>query len=168
MNMEGFFLCYGDETPGSVEPTGEHASCFVGGSSECLAQGSPKYLFVQPALRPIKTLLRTSRFGNKKIHTLQSVMHGRLFFHSSTRFHPACSAARSCQDTKPLNYDDNGITGPDWGHSEVVFDCFPIRCFQHFTSLSVTFHSLLVSSTCFLFLFLWFIISAVFLFVNAC
>ena len=97
MNMEGFFLCYGDETPGSVEPTGEHASCFVGGSSECLAQGSPKYLFVQPALRPIKTLLRTSRFGNKKIHTLQSVMHGRLFFHSSTRFHPACSV-----DTKPL------------------------------------------------------------------
>ena len=26
--------------------------------------------------------------------------------------------------------DDNGITGPDWGHSEVVFNCFPIRCFQ--------------------------------------
>ena len=71
-------------------------------------------------------------------------------------------------EAKPLNYDDNGITGPDWGHSEVVFGCFPIRCFQHFTSLSVTFHSLLVSSTCFLFLFLWFIISAVFLFVNAC
>lgn len=21
--------------------------------------------------------------------------------------------------------DDNGITGPDWGHSEVVFKCFP-------------------------------------------
>ena len=26
--MESFFLCYGDETPGSVEPSGEHASCF--------------------------------------------------------------------------------------------------------------------------------------------
>ena len=51
MNMEGFFLCYGDETPGSVEPTGEHASCFVGDSSECLAQESLKYLFVQPAPR---------------------------------------------------------------------------------------------------------------------
>ena len=47
----------------------------------------------------------------------------------------------------------DGITGPDWGHSEVVFNCFPIRCFQHFTSLSVTFHSLLVSSTCFYFFF---------------
>mgnify|MGYP004624703495 CR=1 FL=1 len=26
--MKSFFLCYGDETPGSVEPSGEHASCF--------------------------------------------------------------------------------------------------------------------------------------------
>lgn len=51
MNMEGFFLCYEDETPGSVKPTGEHASCFVGGSSKCPAQGSLKYLFVQPAPR---------------------------------------------------------------------------------------------------------------------
>ena len=97
MNMEGFFLCYGDETPGSVKPTGEHVSCSVRGSSECLAQGSLKYLFVQPAPRPIKTRLRTLHFGNKKIHTLQSVMHGRSFFHSSTRFHPACSVG-----TKPL------------------------------------------------------------------
>ena len=38
--MKDFFLCYGDETPGSVEPFGEHDSCFVGGSSECLAQGN--------------------------------------------------------------------------------------------------------------------------------
>ena len=38
--MKSFFLCYGDETPGSVEPSGEHASCFGGGSSECLAQGN--------------------------------------------------------------------------------------------------------------------------------
>ena len=38
--MESFFLCYGDETPGSVEPFGEHDSCFGGGSSECLAQGN--------------------------------------------------------------------------------------------------------------------------------
>ena len=38
--IERFFLCYGDETPGSVEPSGEHDSCFGGGSSECLAQGN--------------------------------------------------------------------------------------------------------------------------------
>ena len=38
--MMSFFLCYGDETPGSVEPSGEHASCFGGGSSECPAQGN--------------------------------------------------------------------------------------------------------------------------------
>ena len=99
----------------------------------------------------------------------QYITHCKGRVHSFSRFHPACSATLChARISKPLNYDDNGITGPDWGHSEVVFGCFPIRCFQHFTSLSVTFHSLLVSSTCFLFLFLWFIISAVFLFVNAC
>ena len=55
---------------------------------------------------------------------------------------------------KNLNYDDNGITGPDWGHSELVFNCFRKRCSQHTNistfaaSLSDTFHSLLVSSTC--------------------
>ena len=38
--MKSFFLCYGDETPGSVEPSGEHGSCFGGGSSECSAQGN--------------------------------------------------------------------------------------------------------------------------------
>ena len=56
---------------------------------------------------------------------------------------------------KNLNYDDNGITGPDWGHSELVFNCFRKRCSQHTNvstfaaSLSDTFHSLLVSSTCY-------------------
>ncbi len=42
--IERFFLCYGDETPGSVEPSGEHDSCFEGGSSECLAQGNSESL----------------------------------------------------------------------------------------------------------------------------
>jgi len=42
--MIGFFLCYGDETPGSVEPSGEHTSRFGGGSSEWSAQGNLKYL----------------------------------------------------------------------------------------------------------------------------
>ena len=32
--------------------------------------------------------------------------------------------------SKPLHYDDNGITGPDWGRSEVVFSCFPPGCFH--------------------------------------
>ena len=59
------------------------------------------------------------------------------------------------QKSKRSQNDDNGITGPDWGHSEVVFNCFRKRCFQHtiafalVASLSVTFHNLLVSSTCF-------------------
>ena len=79
----------------------------------------------------------------------QYITHCKGRVHSFSRFHPACSATLChARISKPLNYDDNGITGPDWGHSEVVFDCFLIRCFQHFTSLSVTFHSLLVSSTC--------------------
>ena len=43
-NMKSFFLCYGDETPGSMEPLGEHASCFGKGSSECLAQGNSESL----------------------------------------------------------------------------------------------------------------------------
>ena len=122
MNMEGFFLCYGDKTPGSVEPTGEHASCFVGGSSECLAQGSLKYLFVQPAPRPIKTRLRTLHFGNKKIHTLQSVMHGRSSF---TLQRGSTLLALSVQS---LSFDDNGITGLfSISHSEVVFVSFPVK-----------------------------------------
>ena len=28
------------------------------------------------------------------------------------------------EKTDTASYDDNGITGPDWGHSEVVFKCF--------------------------------------------
>ena len=122
MNMEGVFLCYGDKTPGSVEPTGEHVSCSVGGSSECLAQGSLKYLFVQPAPRPIKTRLRTLHFGNKKIHTLQSVMHGRSSF---TLQRGSTLLALSVQS---LSFDDNGITGLfSISHSEVVFVSFPVK-----------------------------------------
>jgi len=32
---------------------------------------------------------------------------------------------------------DNGITGPDWGHSELVFICRPIRYSHQIISLSV-------------------------------
>ena len=89
---------------------------------------------------------RRCNFHYTKSPSQQICCKGRVLF---SRFHPACSATLChARISKPLNYDDNGITGPDWGHSEVVFDCFLIRCFQHFTSLSVTFHSLLVSSTC--------------------
>lgn len=87
------------------------------------------------------------RFCNKKIPHSTSHTVRDEFIHSRGSTLLAL-LPWSRQDTKPLNLDDNGITGPDWGHSEVVFGCFPIRCFQHFTSLSVTFHSLLVSSTC--------------------
>ena len=34
-------------------------------------------------------------------------------------------------NTRNLFHHDNGITGPDWGHSELVFKCFVQRCFQH-------------------------------------
>ena len=47
-------------------------------------------------------------------------------------------AKKNTADTR-LHSDDNGVTGPDWGHSEVVFKCFPRRCFQPDTSCSVTY-----------------------------
>ena len=43
--------------------------------------------------------------------------------------------------------DDNGITGPDWGRSELVFGCFFAEVLPPNAPLSVAFHSLLVSST---------------------
>ena len=59
----------------------------------------------------------------------------------STLFEPASLP-------EPLHFDDNGITGPDWGHSEVVFKCFRDRRLPAYVSLSGTFHILLFSSTC--------------------
>ena len=59
----------------------------------------------------------------------------------STLFEPASLP-------EPLHFDDNGITGPDWGHSEVVFKCFRDRRLPAYISLSGTFHILLFSSTC--------------------
>ena len=44
------------------------------------------------------------------------------------------------------SFDGNGITGPDWGRSEVVFGCFPPKRFQPAALLSGTFHIVLVSS----------------------
>lgn len=54
---------------------------------------------------------------------------------------PSCTNCTERDDTvdrgstlivcyKPLIHDDNGITGPDWGHSEAVFRWFLIRYFQ--------------------------------------
>ena len=55
--------------------------------------------------------------------------------------------------SKPLHYDDNGITGPDWGRSELVFDHVPVKTLapQNGVSLCHIRCDLLVSSTlCFL------------------
>ena len=38
-----------------------------------------------------------------------------------SRFHPLCFILRPLPATKPLHSDDNGVTGPDWGRSELVF-----------------------------------------------
>ena len=51
-----------------------------------------------------------------------------------SRFHPACHGILFRINQSHL-FDDNGITGPDWGHSEVVFGCFPIRHFHLAASL---------------------------------
>lgn len=70
-----------------------------------------------------------------------------------SRFHPNCSMLNI--KTQNHSYDDNGITGPDWGHSELVFKCFLSRYSQlrlfiiniiSRVSLSGIFHILLVSS----------------------
>lgn len=47
-----------------------------------------------------------------------------------SRFHPNCSQLQLKLQIKATLTDDNGITGPDQGHSEVVFKCFQLRCFQ--------------------------------------
>ena len=72
---------------------------------------------------------RRCNFHYTKSPSQQICCKGRVLF---SRFHPACSAARSCQDAKPLNYDDNGITGPDWGLQKVLW----IRSSQPAASLS--------------------------------
>ena len=63
--------------------------------------------------------------------------------------------------SEPLHYDDNGITGQFCCHSEVVFKCFRDKKLPAQTSLSVSFHILLVSSTCFL-IYILFIIALLF------
>ena len=84
----------------------------------------------------------------KPVPAILSNHRGEPFFLVS-RFHPICRIHFSCEKCRSTtSLDDNGITGPDWGHSEVVFRCFPIRRFQHFTSLSEMFHILLFSSSC--------------------
>ena len=56
---------------------------------------------------------------------------------------------------EPLNYDDNGITGPDWGRSELVFDHVPVKTLapQNGVSLCHIHCDLLVSSTLCFFVF---------------
>ena len=49
------------------------------------------------------------------------------------------------------SFDDNGITGPDRGRSEVVFKCFLNRLLPAYAALSGNFRILLVSSSRFLY-----------------
>lgn len=68
------------------------------------------------------TTLTPNYHGNKKIHTLQSVMHGRSSF---TLQRGSTLLALSVQS---LSFDDNGITGLfSISHSEVVFVSFPVK-----------------------------------------
>lgn len=68
------------------------------------------------------TTLTPNYHGNKKIHTLQSVMHGRSSF---TLQRGSTLLALSVQS---LSFDDNGITGLfSISHSEVVFISFPVK-----------------------------------------
>ena len=68
-------------------------------------------------------------------------MQGTLML-CSARFHPFCRKKR------PLIWDDNGITGPDWGLSELVFVRILDGVLSAGVSLSVTIISgVLVSST---------------------
>lgn len=53
----------------------------------------------------------------------------------NSRFHPACQTHRTHISGSDHSLDYNVINGPDWGHSEVVFTYFPVKCFQqmHFS-----------------------------------
>lgn len=51
---------------------------------------------------------------------------------------------------KISHFDDNGITGPDWGHSKVVLGCFRIKHSQHSCFSLHLYHILLVLSSYYL------------------
>ena len=50
---------------------------------------------------------------------------GRYAYRGSTHLHlsvlPDIHLLTACPFQRNLILDDNGITGPDWGHSELVF-----------------------------------------------
>ena len=75
----------------------------------------------------------------------------------STRFHPGYPSSCHLPATRTaktgssdLSFDGNGLTGPDWGRSELVFNCFRQRCSQHLHLSLLPSGNLLVSSTLFL------------------
>ncbi len=71
-----------------------------------------------------------------------SCLQGRDSFSSIPAFPPflvfSILLSQQSENTR-LHSDDNGVTGPDWGHSEVVFKCFPRRRFQPVTHIPSTF-----------------------------
>ncbi len=94
--------------------------------------------------------------GTTKIPLLRRIINAAEGddYSFSSRFHPACPELhqilpdRHAADVQNhFIQDDNGITGPDWGRSELVFGCFLTKSFHHIGSLSGTFRSVLVSSS---------------------
>ncbi|RKJ51688.1 hypothetical protein D7Y05_01070 [bacterium 1XD42-54] len=85
----------------------------------------------------------------KKSHAIQILdCMGRVIF--ITRGSTLLVSQNAVLSAAPQNLssDCNGVTGPDWGHSEVVFKWFHIKAFQlppslwmlpHFTLLVIVF-----------------------------
>ena len=64
-----------------------------------------------------------------------------------SRFHPNCFRPGASASDRNHLFDDNGVTGPDWGRSEVVFSPLPLGMLPATASFSGSFHGLLFSST---------------------
>ena len=67
--------------------------------------------------------------GNKKIPDTAFLQYqGRYAYRGSTHLHlsvlPGIYLLTACPFQRNLILDYNGITGPDWGHSELVFTYF--------------------------------------------
>lgn len=67
---------------------------------------------------------------------MSCITRGSTLFVRSTSevctYYFRCTSFLWCLTT---SLDDNGVTGPDWGHSELVFKWFHIRTFQQPPSL---------------------------------
>ena len=92
--------------------------------------------------------------SNKKSPVLHYIIQGTYVLRGSTLVirHPVtCPPPWTAKTgSSDLSFDGNGITGPDWGRSELVFNCFRQRCSQHLHLSLLPSGNLLVSSTLFL------------------